>query len=100
MAAQLQESHSRLQSLALKDPLTGLLNHRSFHEALQKELGEAEQADAPVALVVLDLDHFKEINDTHGHPYGDEVLRIASRCLRERCARATWSPAWAARSSP
>jgi diguanylate cyclase (GGDEF)-like protein len=83
MAAQLQESHSRLQSLALKDPLTGLLNHRSFHEALQRELAEAEQTDTPVALVVLDLDHFKDINDTHGHPYGDEVLRKASRHLRD-----------------
>ena len=81
MAAQLQESHSRLQSLALKDPLTGLLNHRSFHERLQRELAEA--GDASVALVVLDLDHFKGINDTYGHPYGDEVLRMASRCLRD-----------------
>src|SRR5215208_357032 len=81
MAAQLQESHSRLQSLALKDPLTGLLNHRSFHETLQRELAEA--ADSSVALVVLDLDHFKEINDTYGHTYGDEVLRMASRCLRD-----------------
>src|ERR671916_1424654 len=50
MAAQLQESHSRLQSLAVKDPLTGLLNHRSFHEALQRELAEAEQSATPVAL--------------------------------------------------
>jgi diguanylate cyclase (GGDEF)-like protein len=83
MAEQLEESHSRLQSLALKDPLTGLLNHRSFHEALQQELAEAEAAQAALALVVLDLDHFKEINDTHGHPYGDEVLRTASRCLRD-----------------
>ena len=83
MAEQLEESHSRLQSLALKDPLTGLLNHRSFHEALQHELATAAQSDAPVSLVVLDLDHFKDINDTHGHPYGDEVLRAASRSLRE-----------------
>src|SRR5918997_1156151 len=83
MAAQRQESHSRLQSLALKDPLTGLLNHRSFHEALQRELADAQEGDTPVALVVLDLDHFKEINDTHGHPYGDEVLRTASRHLRD-----------------
>ena len=47
MAAQLQESHSRLQSLALKDPLTGLLNHRSFHETLQRELADAEQTNSP-----------------------------------------------------
>lgn len=83
MAAQLQESHARLQSLALKDPLTGLLNHRSFHETLHRELVEAEQTDTSVALVVLDLDHFKEINDTYGHTYGDEVLRLASRSLRD-----------------
>jgi diguanylate cyclase (GGDEF)-like protein len=83
MAEQLEESHSRLQSLALKDPLTGLLNHRSFHEALLRELAEAERASTRVGLVVLDLDHFKEINDTHGHPYGDEVLRTVSRQLRE-----------------
>ena len=83
MAAQLQESHARLQSLALKDPLTGLLNHRSFHETLQRELADAAQTDTPVALVVLDLDHFKQINDAHGHPYGDEVLRTVSRRLRE-----------------
>jgi diguanylate cyclase (GGDEF)-like protein len=83
MAEQLEESHSRLQSLALKDPLTGRLNHRSFHEALMKELGEADAAGAPLALVVLDLDHFKAINDNHGHSYGDEVLRSASRALRD-----------------
>jgi diguanylate cyclase (GGDEF)-like protein len=83
MAAQLQESYSRLQSLAVKDPLTGLLNHRSFHEALHRELADAERDETALALVVLDLDHFKDINDTHGHPYGDEVLRLASRRLRE-----------------
>ncbi|MEA2418204.1 MAG: hypothetical protein QOE60_410, partial [Thermoleophilaceae bacterium] len=83
MAAQLQESHSRLQSLALKDPLTGLLNHRSFHETLQRELADAASTETSLALVVLDLDHFKEINDTYGHPYGDEVLRTASRRLRD-----------------
>jgi diguanylate cyclase (GGDEF)-like protein len=83
MAAQLEESHSRLQALALKDPLTGLLNHRSFHETLQREVAEADSAGASLALVVLDLDHFKELNDAQGHPYGDEVLRAASRRLRE-----------------
>jgi len=83
MAAQLEESHSRLQSLALKDPLTGLLNHRSFHETLQHEVAEAQASQAAMALVVLDLDHFKELNDAQGHLYGDEVLRTASRRLRE-----------------
>jgi EAL domain-containing protein (putative c-di-GMP-specific phosphodiesterase class I)/HAMP domain-containing protein len=87
MAEQLEESHSRLQSLALKDPLTGLLNHRSFHEALMKELGEADAAGAPLALVVLDLDHFKAINDNHGHSYGDRLTCSAGVASFPRDAR-------------
>ena len=66
--------------LALTDPLTGLGNHRSFHERLQRELVAAEQAGTPVALCLFDLDDLKTINDQHGHPMGDSVLKqIASR---------------------
>jgi len=66
--------------LALTDPLTGLGNHRSFHERLQRELDAAEQAGAPVALCLFDLDDLKKINDGHGHPMGDAVLgQVASR---------------------
>ena len=83
MAAELQETHSRLESLALRDPLTGLLNHRSFHGALRRELAEAAKQGTPLTLVALDLDHFKAINDTYGHPYGDEVLRMAGQRLLE-----------------
>jgi len=82
MAADLQETHSRLRTLALKDPLTGLLNHRSFHEALQRELSDAGRTASSLALVALDLDHFKSVNDTYRHPYGDEVLRMVSGELR------------------
>jgi diguanylate cyclase (GGDEF)-like protein len=66
--------------LALTDPLTGLGNHRSFHERLQRELVAAEHAGKPLALCLFDLDDLKTINDHHGHPMGDAVLtQVASR---------------------
>lgn len=75
MAARLEEDHRRLTSLAVTDALTGLANHRHFHGLLADELKRARQQSSPLALVGLDLDHFKAINDTHGHPYGDGILR-------------------------
>ncbi|HET7567309.1 MAG TPA: diguanylate cyclase [Gaiellaceae bacterium] len=70
----------RAMRLALTDPLTGLGNHRSFHERLQRELTTAEQAATTLSLCLVDVDDFKTINDTHGHPVGDAVLgQIASR---------------------
>jgi diguanylate cyclase (GGDEF)-like protein/putative nucleotidyltransferase with HDIG domain len=66
--------------LALTDPLTGLGNHRHFHERLQRELGNADENGGLVSLCFLDVDDFKRINDHHGHPAGDRVLsQIASR---------------------
>ena len=66
--------------LALTDPLTGLGNHRSFHERLQRELVAAEHDGTSVALCLFDLDDLKTINDQHGHPMGDAVLsQVASR---------------------
>jgi diguanylate cyclase (GGDEF)-like protein len=70
----------RAMQLALTDPLTGLGNHRSFHERLQRELSKAEQIGATLSLCLVDLDDFKTINDSHGHPVGDSVLgQVASR---------------------
>jgi diguanylate cyclase (GGDEF)-like protein/putative nucleotidyltransferase with HDIG domain len=70
----------RAMRLALTDPLTGLGNHRSFHERLQRELTTAEQAVTTLSLCLVDIDDFKTINDTHGHPVGDAVLgQVASR---------------------
>src|ERR671932_2162606 len=57
--------------LALTDPLTGLGNHRHFHESLQRELATAEETGNPVSLCFLDIDDFKRINDQFGHPAGD-----------------------------
>ncbi len=70
----------RAMRLALTDPLTGLGNHRSFHERLQRELAAAEQKGAPLTLCLFDLDGLKAINDRFGHPTGDTVLgQVASR---------------------
>jgi diguanylate cyclase (GGDEF)-like protein len=70
----------RAMRLALTDPLTGLGNHRHFHERLQRELTLAEQDTATLSLCLVDIDDFKRINDRFGHPVGDRVLgQIASR---------------------
>jgi diguanylate cyclase (GGDEF)-like protein len=70
----------RAMRLALTDPLTGLGNHRSFHERLQRELVAAEAESTPLALCLVDLDDLKTINDRFGHPVGDLVLgQVASR---------------------
>src|SRR3954454_10168289 len=70
-----------LNSLAQHDGLTGLLNHRSFHERLDSHLAEARRAAEPVAVLLIDLDHFKAINDSHGHLVGDEVLKRVARAI-------------------
>jgi diguanylate cyclase (GGDEF)-like protein len=76
-----RQQMTKLQGLAATDALTGLTNHRGFQEILAAELERARRAGRPVALVTLDLDNFKEVNDSHGHPYGDEVLRAVGDSL-------------------
>ena len=72
----------QLEREAAEDPLTGLANKRAFELAYGRELSRAARTSTAVALVVLDLDHFKDINDTHGHPFGDEVLVAVGNALR------------------
>jgi two-component system cell cycle response regulator len=72
--------------LAMMDPLTGLMNRRAFLEAMGRELAHAERHAAPLSLLLLDIDHFKRINDTRGHDGGDAVLRGLAEALR-RIAR-------------
>jgi diguanylate cyclase (GGDEF)-like protein/putative nucleotidyltransferase with HDIG domain len=73
----------RAMRLALTDPLTGLGNHRNFHDRLQRELVEAEAAGTPLTLCLLDVDDFKSINDAFGHPEGDRLLAQLARRLRQ-----------------
>ncbi len=69
--------------LALTDPLTGLGNHRHFHERLNHDVSEAEQKGVPISICILDIDNFKELNDTLGHPKGDLVLSQVAGRLRQ-----------------
>ena len=77
---------SQLFTLATRDVLTGLVNRAHFMDLANEAFDEAQQTGKPVSLIVLDLDHFKRINDTYGHAVGDEVLRqfatIATSMLR------------------
>lgn len=75
-----QELTIQLQHLAAQDSLTGLANRRTFDSALAAAVAHASRTGEPLGLVLLDLDHFKRYNDTHGHVAGDELLR---RCARE-----------------
>ena len=73
----------RLELNAVTDPLTGLYNRRLFAETFEKELNRAHRYTQPLGLVTLDLHRFKEVNDKHGHPRGDDVLRAAAATLKK-----------------
>jgi diguanylate cyclase (GGDEF)-like protein len=77
------EELKRLQLNAVTDPLTDLYNRRLFNETFEKELNRARRYGQPLGLVILDLHRFKEVNDKHGHPRGDEVLRAAASTLKK-----------------
>lgn len=84
MAASIQASHDELIRLSTTDGLTGLYNHREFQKRLGDEINRASRYNAPLSLLMLDIDNFKKFNDTYGHPSGDVVLRsIGSLILRE-----------------
>jgi len=83
MTATVGSQHQRLEQLAATDNLTGLANHRAFHDALNRALVIAERDKQPLGLMAADLDHFKALNDTHGHTFGDDVLRLVAASLRE-----------------
>jgi diguanylate cyclase (GGDEF)-like protein len=75
--------HEQVQRQAVTDELTGLANHRRFQEVLAQELASARRDGLTTGLVMLDVDHFKQVNDAYGHPQGDEVLKALARVLRE-----------------
>jgi diguanylate cyclase (GGDEF)-like protein len=77
------KQRERLSLQARTDELTGLYNRRHFHERLGAELARARRSGEPVALMLLDVDDFKAVNDRHGHPVGDGVLRAFAALLRE-----------------
>jgi GGDEF domain-containing protein len=83
MTASLSARSQTLEHAALTDGLTGMHNRRYFDDALKEYLGEFGRIERPIGLMILDLDHFKQVNDTYGHDIGDEVLRTVSTCLKD-----------------
>ncbi|MHB8303478.1 MAG: diguanylate cyclase domain-containing protein [Acidobacteriaceae bacterium] len=84
----LEDQINRTEHLALHDPLTGLPNRRLLEDRLMKAIERAERNEARVAVLLVDLDSFKQINDTYGHPAGDEVLKIVATRLQMRVRKA------------
>lgn len=82
---ELEQAYAEVERLARTDPLTGLANRRHFMEALDLEVERSERYGRPLSVVALDMDHFKSVNDTHGHGAGDTVLQEAARALRSVC---------------
>jgi len=82
----LQTMIDKLGELSLKDPLTGLANRRYFQNVLMREIEMVARSGEPALLLMLDIDHFKKVNDTHGHPVGDLVLQGVAKALAS-CVR-------------
>lgn len=78
----LEKTNRELAALALMDGLTGLANRRRFDAALNEEYARAIRNKTPLAVIMLDVDHFKKYNDLYGHPQGDECLRLVSAALK------------------
>ena len=81
MAQQASEQRRDMEAMAITDPLTGLYNRRHFDRRLDEELKRVERYNSPLTLIMIDFDHFKQVNDRFGHLIGDKVLIAASRML-------------------
>jgi diguanylate cyclase len=85
MGRKLAKQNRRLDALGRTDGLTGLANRRQGFTQAGKELARYHRTGRPAVLVILDIDHFKDINDRYGHPAGDEILCSVAETLRECC---------------
>ena len=83
LSADFRNQVVKLQDNAARDPLTRLPNRRGFMEKMQHEIARAERYAWPISVLVIDLDHFKLVNDEHGHAFGDAVLSTAAQILRD-----------------
>jgi diguanylate cyclase (GGDEF)-like protein/PAS domain S-box-containing protein len=82
-----KETENELKHLAATDSLTGLSNRRAFDDILEREWRHARRTGIPLAMIMVDLDHFKEYNDYYGHPAGDECLKVIAGLLRSHTRR-------------
>jgi diguanylate cyclase (GGDEF)-like protein len=89
-AVKLGDTLEALHRLATRDELTGLCNRREFDRILERELERARRFSLPLALALFDVDHFKAINDRHGHPAGDVVLQEVARRLQAQVRSVDW----------
>ncbi|MDQ7786858.1 MAG: diguanylate cyclase [Thermodesulfovibrionales bacterium] len=91
---QLEEVLSKVEVLASTDPLTGLYNRRHFEKIMEIEFAKTIRYNSPISCIMVDVDHFKKINDTYGHRTGDivlkEVTRIIQDCIRKVDTAARW----------
>ena len=83
----MRQYNARLQEMASHDPLTQVLNARAYYAACEQQITQSQRSGQPFSVLFVDLDHFKAINDTHGHAAGDEVLRVVARTLGEQLRR-------------
>lgn len=79
--------YRELRALMMRDGLTGLLNHTTIKERLEQEILRAERTNLPLSYIMIDIDHFKNVNDTYGHPAGDRVLKSLAQLLTQRLRR-------------
>ena len=85
--ALLRRAKEDLERQATTDPLTGLFNRRFFQRALETEVARSNRTEAPFSLMLIDVDRFKAINDTYGHPIGDVVLKAIAQALQDSIRR-------------
>ncbi len=85
--AEIESLRAKLQEQAIRDPLTGAFNRRFFAESLDKEVARAVRENIPFSVIIMDVDHFKQFNDTYGHKCGDLVLQSLAKFLNDNTRR-------------
>lgn len=81
---EIEELQTKLREQVIRDPLTGLFNRRYLEVTLERELANAQRDGTPISLAIMDIDHFKEFNDTYGHKAGDLMLQALAEMLRKQ----------------
>lgn len=94
LTTQLRHANDELSRLAGTDALTGLANRRSFEEAMKRDISRAQRTEQPLSVFILDVDHFKAVNDTHGHAAGDYVLTRVADVLRATLRSGDMAARW------